>query len=118
MVKGWSGIAVITCLVMSCTNEAPKNANTPEDEPALNGFSGPLEYAVVPDNVVHDTLLVQVALNLQDGTNIMVASNIEEKFEGLRLYHYRALPDSSAEVLSVSVPAYDSWSMLPTFFGP
>ncbi len=119
MMKSWSGFVLILCIVTSCTNEVPKGANTSTAVRSdLNGFSGPLEYAVVPDNVVHDTLLVQVTIDLQDGTNIMVASNMEEKFEGLRLYHYRALPDSSAEVISVSVPAYDSWSMLPTFFGP
>ena len=117
--KSWTGIVLITCIISSCTNDVPKNAKTAEDpSSARNGFTGPLEYAIVPDNVVHDTLLVQVCFDLQDGTNIMVASNSEEKFEGLRLYHYRALPDSSADVISVSVPAYDSWSMLPTFFGP
>jgi hypothetical protein len=46
----------------------------------------------------------------------MVASNIEETFEGLRLYRYRFTADSTVEMIAVSPPAYDSWTMLPTFF--
>ena len=47
----------------------------------------------------------------------MVASNAEETFEGLRLYRYELLPDSNANVVAASAPAYDSWTMLPTFLG-
>jgi hypothetical protein len=67
-------------------------------------------------NVFHDTLLVQTSFDLGDGTFVMVASNVEETFEGLRLYRYRMKPDSTADVIAVSPPAYDSWTMLPTFF--
>lgn len=83
------------------------------DEPGA-----PLPFPMVEDNVKHDTLLVQVTFDAGDGTFLMVASNVTETFEGLRLYRYRALPDSSALIISASSPAYDSWTMLPTFFGP
>ncbi|MCB0771644.1 MAG: hypothetical protein KDC00_14690 [Flavobacteriales bacterium] len=77
---------------------------------------GPIAYPQVDDNVRHDTLLIQTTFDLQDGTFIMVASHIAEKFEGLRLVRYRPLPDSAADVIAVSAPGYDSWTMLPSFF--
>lgn len=77
---------------------------------------GPLDVEAVDDNVRHDTLLVQVTFDLRDGTCLMVASHKEERFEGLRLYRYTPQKDSSALRLAVSSPAYDSWTMLPTFF--
>lgn len=73
-------------------------------------------FPLVDDNLAHDTLLVQVTFDMQDGSFLMVASNQEETFEGLRLYRYRLNPDGSHKVLAVSSPAYDSWTMLPTFF--
>ncbi len=78
----------------------------------------PLDIPLEADNVRHDTLLIQATFSLGDGTWLMVASNRSETFEGLRLYRYRANPDSSAQVLAVSPPGYDSWTMLPTFFAP
>lgn len=75
-----------------------------------------VDFPQVPDNVKHDTLAVQITIDLQDGTHLMVAANAEETFEGLALYRYRARPDSSADVLARSAPAYDSWTMFPTFF--
>lgn len=77
---------------------------------------GPLDVGAVDDNVQHDTLLVQVTFDLRDGTCLMVASHREERFEGLRLYRYIPKKDSSATCMAVSSPAYDSWTMLPTFF--
>ena len=73
-------------------------------------------FPIIEDNVAHDTLLVQVTIDMQDGSFMMVASNQEETFEGLRLYHYRLNTDGSPKMLGVSSPAYDSWTMLPTFF--
>lgn len=75
----------------------------------------PLALAHLDDNVRHDTLLIQTTFGLGDGTYVMVASNVEETREGLRLVHYRPRPDSSADVLAVSKPGYDSRTMLPTF---
>jgi hypothetical protein len=57
-----------------------------------------------------------VTFDLQDGSFMMVASHMEDTFEGLRLYRYRFEPDSAVHMLAVSPPAYDSWTMLPTFF--
>lgn len=79
--------------------------------------TGPIDFPIVADNVRHDTLLVQVTFDLKDGSYLMVAGNVAETFEGLRLYRYRPLPDSSAQVIHWSAPAYDSWTMLPTCFG-
>ena len=78
--------------------------------------SSHIDFPQVDDNLHHDTLLTQVTFDLQDGSYLMVASNVEETFEGLRLYRYRFNTDSTVNMLSVSSPAYDSWTMLPTFF--
>jgi hypothetical protein len=70
----------------------------------------------VDDNVRHDTLLVQVTFRLTGKKYVMVASHMDENFDGLRLYLYSPGADSSALVHAHSSPAYDSWTMLPTFF--
>ena len=57
-----------------------------------------------------------MTFDMGDGSFIMVASNVEETFEGLRMYHYRFAPDSAVDMLATSKPGYDSWTMLPTFF--
>ncbi|MBX2973836.1 MAG: hypothetical protein KF797_12095 [Flavobacteriales bacterium] len=106
-------IATLALLLAGCDTSHP-----PQDAPPVIAHgAAPVEYPVVDDNIRHDTLLIQTTFDMGDGTFVMVASNKEETFEGLRLYHYRARPDSSAEILHVSAPAYDSWTMLPTFFG-
>ena len=98
-------------LLLAC--QAPKaDEGTTEDLPG----QAPLELAQLEDNVRHDTLLIQTCFDLRDGTFLMVASHLDDTFDGLRLYRYRALPDSSADVLHASPPAYDSWTMFPTFF--
>src|SRR5436190_11157997 len=79
------------------------------------GFA-PLALKEVDDNLHHDTLLIQVTFDLGDGSFVMVASNMEETFEGVRLYRYRFEKDSALKMIAVSSPAYDSWTMLPTFF--
>lgn len=106
----------LVVLIGACGTK-PEGQGVPSHPPVATVPGGPLALTMVDDNVRHDTLLVQVTFDLGDGTHLMVASNVEETFEGLRLYHYRARPDSSAEILHVSAPAYDSWTMLPTLFG-
>jgi hypothetical protein len=61
-------------------------------------------------------LLIQTTFDLGDGTFVMVAGNQEPTFEGIRLYRYKVLADSTPLVLSYSTPGYDSWTMFPTFF--
>lgn len=78
--------------------------------------AAPWPFAQVEDNLRHDTLLIQTTFDLSDGTFLMVAGHVDGTFEGLRLYRYRFAPDSSAEMLAISPPGYDSWTMLPTFF--
>ena len=68
------------------------------------------------DNVKGDTLLVYTTHQLGDGLFVMAAKNNEDTREGLRLYLYSPKPDSTANVLAVSSPAYDSFTMLPTYF--
>ena len=76
----------------------------------------PTRFPVVEDNLHHDTLLIQTTFDLGNGSFIMVAQNVQETFEGLRLYHYRFEADSAVNMLAISSPAYDSWTMLPSFF--
>lgn len=83
--------------------------------PTVEGRA-PWPFAVLDDNIAHDTLLIQTTLDLADSTYLMVASNVEETFEGLRLYRYRFTGDSAVEMMAISPPAYDSWTMLPTCF--
>lgn len=111
-------VQVLLFAIILCGCEGPSEPSstavtTPVTAPA-NG--APIPYPQVEDNVRHDTLLIQTTFDLQDGTFIMVASNTAETFEGLRLVRYRVLPDSIADVIAVSAPAYDSWTMLPSFF--
>jgi hypothetical protein len=76
----------------------------------------PLNLPNLDDNVRNDTLLVYTTHSMGNGTFVMAARNVEDTREGLRLFLYRPRPDSSAEILAVSKPAYDSEVMLPTFF--
>ena len=84
-------------------------------KPSVPGRA-PFPFATVDDNIAHDTLLIHVTFDLGDSTYVMVAQNVEDTFEGLRLYRYRFAADSTVQMLAVSPPAYDSWTMLPTFF--
>jgi hypothetical protein len=89
---------------------------TPAMGPPLVEGRAPWPFAALDDNIAHDTLLIQTTLDLGDSTYLMVASNVEETFEGLRLYRYRFTADSTVEMMAISPPAYDSWTMLPTCF--
>lgn len=97
---------------------APDPAPAPASLPELSAAKRfePLSLPNQPDNIRHDTLLIYTTHALGDGTFVLAAKHIDEKREGLRLVLYRPLPDSSAEVLAVSKPAYDSQVMLPTYF--
>lgn len=101
----------IGLLCMLCSCSAP---GTEQGGPQT-GFA-PHEFPVVDDNIAHDTLLIQTTFDLGDGSYVMVAGNVTDTFEGLRLYRYKIVNDSVPEMLAVSSPAYDSWTMLPTFF--
>lgn len=98
--------------------ETPRPPAVKELGPSLEGAEAfPREdLPMVEDNVKDDTMLIQTTHDLGDGTFLMVARNVMENREGLRMYRYRPRPDSTAEVLAVSMPAYDSEVMLPTFF--
>lgn len=111
--------AVATTIVglVSCGEGSSSVPLSADQTVAVRG-AAPHEFAQVEDNLQHDTLLIQTTFDLGDSTYIMVASNVEETFDGLRLYRYRFFgPDSTFEMMAVSTPAYDSWTMLPTFFG-
>lgn len=120
-------LLVISILGMACwSTEQDSVAEGPaiEHQPAASdtypwidvAARSAFDFPLVDDNLEHDTLLVQVTFDLLDGTYVMVASNREETFEGLRLYRYRLTSAGPPEMLAVSSPAYDSWTMLPTFF--
>ena len=117
---GWTAL-----LIVGCTSPAPTDGYQPNaDKPArdTSHWHGPdaleqIHFPQVADNIQHDTLAIQTTFDLGDGTFVMVAANAEETFEGLRLYRYELLPDSNAKIIAASAPAYDSWTMFPTFFG-
>jgi hypothetical protein len=85
--------------------------------PKAEAHGGPVPFAVIDDNVRHDTLLVQVTFDLGPEGYLMVASPVEETYEGLRLYRYELdMKDSLPHITARSSPGYDSWTLLPTFF--
>lgn len=101
-------------VLFSCGEPAPPGT-TPVPKPTEPGGSVP--FAVIDDNVRHDTLLVQVTFDLGAGNYLMVASNVEETHEGLRLYKYSLEgKDRSPRIQASSSPGYDSWTLLPTYF--
>jgi hypothetical protein len=117
----WNKVAVaglVAAAAAGCDGTTAPDAGSSTPSPtALPADSlARAPFPMVADNVHHDTLLVQVTFDLLDGTYLMVAGNVEETFEGLRLFRYRLAADSTVEHLAVSAPAYDSWTMLPTFF--
>jgi hypothetical protein len=107
-------------LATACNHHGGPEPEGPRDTAAQVGTESeegaPITFPQVDDNVRHDTLLIQTTFDMGDGTFLMVASHHEETFTGLRLYHYRRGADSSAQLIHVSSPAFDSWTMYPTFF--
>ncbi len=117
---GWAAL-----LIVGCTSPTPADgdqATTEKPARDTSHWHSPdalerIHFPQVADNIQHDTLAIQTTFDLGDGTFVMVAANAEETFEGLRLYRYELLPDSNARIIAASAPAYDSWTMFPTFFG-
>ncbi|MCB0759100.1 MAG: hypothetical protein KDC01_11615 [Flavobacteriales bacterium] len=100
-------------------NVAEKNDTTLRGTVAPIANAKPFHLRDLPnleDNVRDDTLLIYTIHGLDDGTFVLAGKNMEDNREGLRLIQYRPRSDSTAEVLAVSKPAYDSEVMLPTFF--
>ncbi len=112
-------LSLFVLLLMACGDPVPENGvpvETVQDTvAALPGWKR-LDLAILPDNVLHDTLLVHTTYDLGDGLFLMAAQNNNYNREGIRLYLYRPKADSSAELLAWSKPGYDSETMLPTFF--
>lgn len=110
-------------LIAACSNPGtpgskPEDVPTAVGEPMLQNARAynPLNLPNLDDNVRNDTLLIYTTHALGHGEFVMAARNVEETREGLRLFLYKPRPDSSAEVLAVSKPAFDSEVMLPTYF--
>lgn len=111
---------VMLAMLAACStpgNEPVKDPPMPLDT-AFNNATAyrPIALPNLPDNVRDDTLLIITTQQLENGLFVMAARNVEETREGLRLYLYRPRPDSTADVLAHSMPAYDSQSMLPSYF--
>lgn len=106
--------AAAVVLLAACGNGGPPGNKDPL--PPVEHGAQPVPYAQVEDNIRHDTLLIQTTFDMGDSTYVMVAGNVDPTFEGIRLYRYKLLADSAAQILSYSSPGYDSWTMLPTFF--
>jgi hypothetical protein len=120
MMRWTLGIALLVAVAGCGDGDSTGTVATTDGQPTvrLRDVPGrsPHPFRQFDQNVYHDTLLVQTSFDLGDSTFIMVASNVDETFEGLRLIRYRFLPDSTVERMAWSAPAYDSWTMLPTFF--
>lgn len=122
----YSLILLAALALASCSSsEEGSVENASADSAATPGAIAPLADARLfhlldlpnlEDNIHHDTLLIYTIHGLPDCTFLLAGKNMEDDREGLRLIQYRPRPDSSAEVLAVSKPAYDSQVMLPTFF--
>lgn len=120
-------LIVLAALAMaSCSSSGERSADEAALDTALTPIPiAPLAHATafhlldlpnLEDNIRNDTLLIYTIHELGDGTFILAGKNVEDNREGLRLIQYHPRPDSSAEVLAVSKPAYDSQVMLPTYF--
>ncbi|MBS1582969.1 MAG: hypothetical protein JST66_12280 [Bacteroidetes bacterium] len=108
-------IALAACAPSSPSSEASATAVLPP----LGADAKVYAHVDLPnqdDNVKHDTLLIYTTHALGNGTFVMAARNMDDTREGLRLFLYRPRPDSTADVIAASSPAYDSYTMLPTFF--
>ena len=126
--KNWI-VPIVTLIgVVGCgeKTDPQDRSEVPEvkvERPLTEGGS-PTAFEQLDDNIKHDTLLIQTTFDLEDGTYLMIASHklSEEKLNegdreaGLRLYHYRTMPDSTYEIIARSSSANDSWTMFPTFF--
>ncbi len=99
----------VSCVLAACAAPETNDARTER-------WDEPHNFPAVDDNIAHDTLLIQTTFDLGDGSYVMVAGNVTDTFEGLRLYRYKLVNDSAPEMIAVSSPAYDSWTMLPSFF--
>lgn len=110
-IRTYPAVMLLFCLGACSTN-------TPEKSRFHDVVQGvrPNDFPVLDDNIRHDTLLIQTTFDMGDSTFVMVAGNVNPSFEGIRLYRYKLLPDSNAQVLASSAPGYDSWTMYPTFF--
>lgn len=118
---------ICVALFAACGNKTDREEKPALPDPPIGRSAealAPIQFEQIEDNIRHDTLLIQTTFDLNDGTFLMVASHklSEEKLNegdreaGLRLYHYRAKPDSTYEIISRSSSANDSWTMFPTFF--
>ena len=112
-------------LLVACNGGPRPSGDVPEAipvQPADTAWGGTAKtYALLDlpnldDNVRGDTLLVYTTHKIGEDRFVMAAKNKEDTREGLRLYLYTPRPDSTATVLAVSSPAYDSYTMLPTYF--
>lgn len=108
---------LLSCALLACgqgpsVQHPPASAQVPAQALAWH----PTDLPNQDDNVHNDTLVIYTTHALGDGTFVMAAKNTADTRDGLHLVLYRPRPDSSAEVLAISAPAYDSWTMLPTFF--
>jgi len=111
-----AAIQLCSALVIASIGCTSKTEDKKPPTPTIEHGAKPTIFAALDDNIRHDTLLIQTTFDMGDGTFVMVAGNVEPKFEGIRLVRYKLLPDSNAQVISYSSGGYDSWTMLPTFF--
>ncbi len=116
-----SALLLITAATLAACSSPEQPKSVPGNEALDSAFADAKTYKLLDlpnldDNVHNDTLLIYTTHAMGNGLFVMAARNVEDTREGLRLYLYRPRPDSSADVLAYSKPAYDSAVMLPTYF--
>lgn len=121
-------VTLFALLVSACGSpETPGNTTGPDVDkrsyaPIVSG--GPISFPAVDDQVSHDTLSIQTTFDLGDGSFVMVASHVDAQDnderqmigDGLRLYRFKPGNQGAVEMMAVSSPGHDSWTLFPTFF--
>ncbi len=114
-------LGIVSLLVLTACGGASTETGTADPAMSVDNTASAWQRLDLPgldENVKSDTLLIQTTFKLPDSRFVMVAGPLEEgSREGLHLYLYEPTTDSAAAVIARSKPGYDSYTMLPTFFG-
>lgn len=125
----WKHLPLLCLLpALGCGSpETPERTAVPDTDrrafaPIERG--GPIAFPTMDDQVSHDTLSIQTTFDLGDGSFVMVASHVDAQDnderqmsgDGLRLYRFKPGKQGAVEMMAVSSPGHDSWTLFPTFF--
>ena len=108
----------VSILLVACGESADpqdKKVESIEQIEIPEGSYERISLMPIEDHFELDSILIHNTYELKEGEFMIVSRPSEESFKGLQMHLYR-LQDSIPIVSSSSVPAYDSWIYLPTFF--